>query len=222
MSPNCKQDYALSQVINQLSESPNYLSIIKAIARTYDDQDAVLSYIATLDVYTAKNVWLDLIGSIVGIGRRVDIDLEYEYFGYTDINNKSAGYGMGRYWTYGSPSTSSNLLADEEYRKVIIAKAAQNSGGVNHRTIVEVMQMVLDTDSVLSFNGAPASVDVYFEGQISKNMLALIKAGKILPTAAGVGLRLLMQYDRNKVFGYGNISPKAKGYGKGAYPKRIN
>lgn len=222
MTTTLKQDMALSLVLNQMTESPNYMAIIRAIARTYDDQDAVLEYIGTLDVYTARGVWLDLIGSIVGAARRVDIDLKYTYFGYSNLDSVAAGYGNGRYWYYGAPSSVSNLLGDEEYRKVILAKAAQNAGDCSHISVVEVMQAVLDTSKVFSFNGGNGNLDIMFEGSISDNMLALIKSGKIIPTAAGVGLRLLLQYDSGKSFGYSNLNAKSQGYGVGAYPRRVN
>lgn len=222
MTSTLKQDMALSLVLNQMTESPNYLSIIRAVARTYDDQDAVLEYIGNLDVYTARGVWLDLIGSIVGVSRRVDIDLKYTYFGYSNLDPVAAGYGNGRYWYYGAPSSVSNLLGDEEYRRVILAKAAQNAGDCSHIAVVQVMQAVMGTNDVFSFNGGNGSLDIMFEGAISENILALIKSGKILPTAAGVGLRLLLQYDSGKSFGYSNLNPDAKGYGVGAYPRRVN
>ncbi|MGL5396497.1 MAG: DUF2612 domain-containing protein [Shewanella sp.] len=222
MTPTLKQDMTLSLALNQMTESPNYLSIIRAIARTYDDQDAVLEYIGKLDVYTARGVWLDLIGSIVGAARRVDIGLKYTYFGYSNLDSVAAGYGKGRYWHYGAPSSASNLLGDEEYRRVILAKAAQNAGDCSHISVVEVMQKVLDTSKVFSFNGGNGNLDIMFEGAISDNMLALIKSGKIIPTSAGVGLRLLLQYDSSKSFGYTNLNAKAKGYGVGSYPRRIN
>lgn len=222
MTPTLKQDMALSLVLNQMTESPNYLAIIRAIARTYDDQDAVLEYIGKLDVYTARGVWLDLIGSIVGAARRVDIELKYTYFGYSNLDAASVGYGKGRYWYYGAPSSVSNLLGDEEYRRFILAKAAQNAGDCSHISVVEVMQSVLDTNKVFSFNGGGGNLDIMFDGAISDNMIALIKSGKIIPTAAGVGLRLLLQYDSSKSFGYSNLNAKAKGYGVGSYPRRVN
>ena len=222
MTPTLKQDMALSLVLNQMTESPNYLAIIRAIARTYDDQDEVLEYIGNIDVYTARGVWLDLIGSIVGAARRVDIDLKYTYFGYSNLDSVAAGYGKGRYWYYGAPSSVSNLLGDEEYRRVILAKAAQNSGDCSHISVVEVMQSVMDAENVFSFNGGNGNLDIMFDGAISDNMIALIKSGKIIPTAAGVGLRLLLQYDSRKSFGYSNLNANAKGYGAGSYPRRVN
>lgn len=222
MTPTLKQDMALSLVLNQMTESPNYLAIIRAIARTYDDQDSVLEYIGKLDVYTARGVWLDLIGSIVGASRRVDIDLKYTYFGYSNLDPVAAGYGKGRYWYYGSPSSVSNLLGDEEYLRFILAKAAQNAGDCSHISVIEVMQSVLDTNNVFSFNGGNGNLDIMFDGAVSENMLALIKSGKIIPTAAGVGLRLMLQYDSEKSFGYSNLNAKAKGYGAGSYPRRVN
>ena len=222
MTITLKQDMALSLVLNQMTESPNYLSIIRAIARTYDDQDSVIEYIGNLDVHTARGVWLDLIGTIVGASRRVDIDMKYTYFGYSNLDAVSAGYGTGRYWYYGAPSSVSNQLGDEEYRKVILSKAAQNAGDCSHISVVQVMQAVIGTKSVFSFNGGNGNVDLMFEGSISENILTLIKNGKIIPTAAGVGLRLLLQYDSSKSFGYSNLNAKVKGYGVGSYPRRVN
>lgn len=222
MTPTLKQDMALSLALNQMTVSPNYLSIIRAIARTYDEQDAVLECVGNLDVYTARGVWLDLIGSIVGVSRRVDIELKYTYFGYSNINNVAAGYGNGRYWYYGAPSSSSSLLGDEEYRMVILAKASQNAGDCSHIAVIQVIRAAIGTSNVFSFNSGNGNLDIMFEGEISNNMLALIKSGKIIPTAAGVGLRLLLQFDSSKSFGYSNLNAKSKGYGVGSYPRRVN
>lgn len=220
--PNYKQDMALSLIVNQLTESPNYKAIIRAIARTYDDQGAVLEYIGKLDVMTARGVWLDLIGSIAGIGRRVDIDLRYRYFGYKDLRPTASGYGVGRYGYYGAPDDVSNLLGDDEYRRVILAKASYNNAiNNNHIDIVECMQLVLQTDEVYSWNGGKAKVDLMFDATLSDNMKELIVDGKIVPTSAGVGLRRLIEFDSENSFGYANLTSKAKGYGTGRYPRRI-
>lgn len=217
-----KRSLALSLVINQLSESPNYKAIINAIARTYDDQDLVLKYLGTLDVNTSTGVWLDLIGSIVGQPRKVDIELQYAYWGYNDLDPSSGGYlDDSVYWHTGTPSSESNLLGDDEYRRVIIARAAKNAGDTSIPAITATMQQVIGEDEVYAYNSGNATITLLFEGDISNNMLALIRNGDIVPLAAGVGLRSLLNYSKETAFGYSDIDPELKGYGNGEYTKDI-
>lgn len=220
MNNDYKRALALSLILNQLSESPNHKAIVNAIARTYDDQDEVLKYIANIDVYTAVGVWLDLLGSIVGQSRKVTIDLTYQYFGYSDIDPNLSGYGVSIYWYPGAPGETSNLLNDEEYRRVIIARAAKNSGDTSLINIVSTMQQVLGSE-VFAYNSGNATVTIMFEGEISDNILALIRNGDIVPTAAGVGLRSLLNYDSATAFGYSDIDPTLQGYGNGEYARDI-
>lgn len=217
-----KRSLALSLVINQLSESPNYKAIINAIARTYDDQDLVLKYIGTLDVNISTGVWLDLIGSIVGQSRKVDIALQYVYWGYSDLDPNAGDYlNESIYWYTGAPSSESNLLGDDEYRRVIIARAAKNAGDTSLPAITATMQQVIGESEVYAYNSGNATITLLFEGEISDNILALIRNGNIVPLAAGVGLRALLNYSKDTAFGYSDIDPELQGYGNGEYAKDI-
>jgi hypothetical protein len=219
---NYKRSLALSLVINQLSESPNYLAIINAIAKTYDDQDYVLKRLASLDVNKEVDVWLDLIGSIVGQPRKVDVNLKYTYFGYNDIDPNAGGYlDNAIYYYTAAPETESNLLGNEEYRRVIIARAAKNAGDTSIPAITSTMQMILDQEEVYVYNAGNATIQILFEGDISDNILALIRDGQILPLAAGVGLQSLLNYSRDTIFGYSDIDPDLNGYDNGEYARDI-
>lgn len=217
-----KRSFALSLVINQLSESPNYKSIINAIARTYDDQDKVLAYLGCLDINTAEGVWLDLIGSIVGQSRKVNVVLQYVYWGYNNLDVNAGGYlDDAIYYYTGAPDFESNLLGDDEYRRVIIAKAAKNAGDVSLPAITSTMQQVLEQEEVYVYNSGFASVTILFEGEISDNILALIRSDDIVPLGAGIGLRALLNYDIDTAFGYSDIDPNLQGYGNGEYARNI-
>lgn len=216
-----KRSMALSLMVNQMTESPNYMKIINAIAREFDNLDQIFKYIGTLDVRTARGVWLDLFGSIVGQGRTVDIDLTYQYFGYRDIDSNLGGYGTGAYWYFGAPDQKANVLNDTDYRRVIMAKAAKNTGDTSHISIVQVLSLIFPDSDVNSANAGNANVSISVSGTIDENMLALIKGGKILPLAAGVGLNSFLNPEPSLNFGYSNIAPDAKGYGDGKYIRNL-
>lgn len=221
MIDNFKTDLALSQIINQLSDSPNYISIIRAISKAYDDQDYVLNYISTIDVYTAQGVWLDLLGSIVGQGRKVDIDLSYLYFGFYDIDPSLGGFDSGRFDYEGAPSASSTLLGDEEYRKVIIAKASQNSGDVSLPSIIETLQNVFESQNVYAYNLGNARLGVQVDVPVSDNIIELIKDDRIIPRAAGVKIASVVQAVPSETFGFVDIDPQAQGFGVGRFPQEL-
>lgn len=220
MIPNFKTDLALSRVINQLFEAPNYTEIIRAIAATYDDQDEVLTYIGTLSIETARGVWLDLIGSIIGQGRRVPIDLTYQYFGFTDIDPNLGGFGSIFFYET-APEETSNLLGDEEYRAVLYAVAAKNAGDVSLVGIVETLGLVFDSESVFAYNAGNASLNIMIEGEVSQNLIELTRAGIIVPKAAGVKLRSFFNYDADAVFGFADIDPTVEGFGVGKFPQEL-
>jgi hypothetical protein len=59
---------AKGQLLNQFSESTNLLALLEVLFARLEDSKGVLDYIATnVNLDTAEDVWLDIIGRIVGV-----------------------------------------------------------------------------------------------------------------------------------------------------------
>ncbi len=186
--PNYRQDQAVSLIVNQLIDDLTYVDMIKLIASTYDDQDAVLCYISTISIDTAEGVWLDLIGRIVGRSRLANVELPYKYFGCFDVNPDAGGLGSILYQP-GMPLNQSSRMNDFDYRKAIKAQAVSNSGDVTMFGVTSLLVDILDTDDVIIESVEDAQVDITIRQTLSPIMEALIKSGDFVPLAAGVTIR---------------------------------
>lgn len=220
--PDFRKDTVISLRLSQMYDSPNYTAVLLAIAQAYDDQDAVLNYLGTLSLDTAQGFWLDLFGAIIGQGRKVitELPLQYKYFGFTNIKSDAGGFGS-LIATQSSAPSETNTLADPDFRRVLKAKAAQNSGDTTLYGIASSLVSVLEDDSVLVYSRAGAKLDILLSIRPDENMLQLIKAGYILPLSSGVVLNDIIYADPENSFGFININSSLKGFGA-KLPEIIN
>lgn len=214
MIPNYKLDMAISLRLSQLYDSPIYTAVISSIADAYDNQDKVLNYLGTLSIDNASGVWLDLLGAIIGRGRKVITEqpLEYKYFGFKNINQFVGGFGSPLA-TSSSPPMTTNTLNDTDYRRVLKAYAAKNAGDTTSPAIVSTLVSVLDDESVLLYSRSGAKVDILLNKRPDHNMLQLMKSGDILPLSSGVVLNDIIYTEQGNTFGFNNINPELKGFG---------
>ncbi|AUR89452.1 protein of unknown function DUF2612 [Vibrio phage 1.123.O._10N.286.48.F3] len=220
--PDFRKDTVISLRLSQMYDSPNYTAILLAIAQAYDDQDAVLNYLGTLSLDSAQGVWLDLFGAIIGQGRNVTtkLPLEYSYFGFINIDPTAGGFGS-LLATQASAPSQTNRLPDPDYRRVLIAKAAQNAGDTTLYGIASSLVNVLEDDSVQVYSKPGAEVGILLSNLPDANMLQLIDAGYILPLSSGVVLGDIIYADPTNTFGFYNINSSAAGFG-GKLPEVIN
>ena len=190
-------------VLTQLADSPQYLDLITWIAEQFDSVDDMLHFISTINVYEARDKWLDLIGLIVGQSRFVDDAVFIEYFGFADYQN-TQGFNVGRFYSDGDPLTASSILPDPEYRAVILSKVAKNYGDISHQGVVEALQVITDSDIVLTRNlsDSPAAFEVYIGAVLSGSIRALIVNSDLIPRGAGIGIDVLTAGDGSNVFGF--------------------
>ena len=147
--------------------------------------------------------------------------MSYLYFGFYDIDPSLGGFNSGRFDYEGAPSASSTLLGDEEYRKVIIAKASQNAGDVSLPAIIETLQNVFESQNVYAYNLGNARLGVQVDVPVSDNIIELIKDDRIVPRAAGVKIASVVQAVPSETFGFVDIDPQAKGFGVGRFPQEL-
>lgn len=192
---------ALSRLYNQFHDKPNLEAVLELIASGYDDIDDALLYLGALDVYSAEGVWLDLIGTIVGQGRRIETPIIVEFFGFAETAG-GRGFGQARFRTRQDSITETTILADAEYRKAILAKIAKNFGDVSKPGIIQALQIIIDTDNIYVQNTGGAKIAISIGKVLTDTEKNLINALDIVPSAAGVGVSYKANYDPLDVFGF--------------------
>lgn len=212
------QDEAAQLIINQLRDSPNYNEIVRLIASDFDDISSLHDYIASINVYNASGVWLDLIGDIVGVGRQIDVPIKTIYFGFVDQPN-IGGFGLAPMYDQQSPVTSSTTLADGDYRRVILAKVAKNFGDVSRPGIVTALQNIINSNDVVVENMGNASIRVYIGAMLDENTRNLLSAVDIIPRAAGVKLDGVYYRPRPQTFGFRDQG--LFGFGVGSFVEEL-
>ena len=130
---------ALSRIITQYREARRLLAIVERKALIFQTLEDVLLYFEKLaDIDLMEGYNLDVIGDIVGISRRIPKGVLLPFFGFNDT---PAGENFGeednpaigaRFWNgepndlTSEPYTSTTVLGDPEYRRVIRAKIIKN------------------------------------------------------------------------------------------------
>ncbi len=198
------KEYVPTLVINQLSDSSNYNDVLQWMADNYDDIDAILTYVGTINIFTARGVWLDLIGAIVGQTREIPNAIE-----------------QARYYVKGDPLSASSILADDEYRKVILARVARNYGDISEIGVVEGLQNIFNTNQIYINTPSGGKFTVYIGTPTTSVYDAILGELDIIPRGAGIGVGIVTSGLPSATFGYRDQSPNFAGYGVGSYAKRI-
>ena len=195
------QEYVRTLVINQLGDSPSYNQVLQWLADNYDRLQDILSYVQTINVFEARGVWLDLIGAIVGQSRTIENAFPYSYFGYFG-QTAVTGYGQARYRKPGDPIAASSILADTEYRQLILARVSRNYGDVSEPGVVEALQILTGIDNITIAREAGGGEFTVFIGPgLSVNTAAILGAVDIIPRAAGVNVKIVSADFPDMTFG---------------------
>ena len=175
-------------------ESENLNKIIESIFSAYQSQQVDFLWLAEniLDVDKATGWHLDFIGNIVGQDRFL-LDFNTEpYFGF-DKSYQSETFNVG-YWNSRSyfNTSSSRRLNDDEYRRLIKARAIYNSSTCTTDELLEVINLITDrTDNRIQVKSHGV---IEISSQDTTGILAYFVEkpegfDNILPVAAGVRIQ---------------------------------
>lgn len=175
-------------------ESENLNKIIESIFSAYQSQQVDFLWLAEniLDVDKATGWHLDFIGNIVGQDRFL-LDFNTEtYFGF-DKSYQSETFNVG-YWNSRSyfNTSSSRRLNDDEYRRLIKARAIYNSSTCTTDELLEVINLITDrTDNRIQVKSHGV---IEISSQDTTGILAYFVEkpegfDNILPVVAGVRIQ---------------------------------
>ena len=175
-------------------ESENLNKIIESIFSAYQSQQVDFLWLAEniLDVDKATGWHLDFIGNIVGQDRFL-LDFNTEpYFGFYK-SYQSETFNVG-YWNSRSyfNTSSSRRLNDDEYRRLIKARAIYNSSTCTTDELLEVINLITDrTDNRIQVKSHGV---IEISSQDTTGILAYFVEkpegfDNILPVVAGVRIQ---------------------------------
>lgn len=213
-----KQAYANELIISQLYGKETYEKLVRFVAENFDSLDDTLHYIHSININDAKKKWLDLIGIIVGLDRKISSSIGFGYFNFAEYPG-AEGFDTGRWYEEGDPLTSTSLLPDSEYRIALYAQIAKNYGDVSAPGIVYALQNMLGSNATIKVTRLPgANMNIFISAYASNNFKILVEELDIVPRAAGIGYNIVIAPpDASDYFGYSDLNPLALTYGEGSY-----
>ncbi|MPV99252.1 DUF2612 domain-containing protein [Bombella apis] len=175
-------------ILAQYANSRALTGILERFNAAVDPQRSIEPFLH--DVWnpaTAKGWGLDVWGRIVGVGRVLRIDTT-GYWGFAQGYPTSRTFGEG-IWYSGRGATANYRLTDENYRQLILAKAAANISAGSIADINRILMILFgnrgncyladtnDHTMMLVFSFRPTAIDV-----------SIIASG-VLPRPSGVQYR---------------------------------
>ena len=175
---------------NQFCDGSDFAIWLDEKLRSYDNAGDWLQYLQdNLDIFTAGGHWLDVFGLIIGQSREVPDAIPVEFFGFTDTQF-AVGFGEARFWDGVESLAASSILADPEYRTILLAKIAFNYADVTLTGIASSLSIIFDTTDLTVTNNGTANIDIFINKTLTTTEQNLFNAIDILPRAAGVSIDL--------------------------------
>tara|TARA_B110000881_G_C18568563_1_gene514228 strand:+ start:675 stop:1331 length:657 start_codon:yes stop_codon:yes gene_type:complete len=202
---------------NQFCDSADFKIWLSEKMRAYDNAGDWLQYVQdNMDIYTAEGYWLDLFGLVIGQGRTIPDAILVEFFGFVSTP-AALGFGEARFWDGVEPLAGSSVLADPEYRTVLLAKIAFNFADVTLTGIAESLSVIFNTVSINVRPIGIANCDLYIGVNLTTTQKQLVNALDLLPRAAGVSFDRKTSGLPSEIFGFRNTPYDYATFGVGRF-----
>lgn len=178
-------------IISQYANSPTLDALITSFDAAMDLTPLLDSFFDLIwNVLTAQGYGLDVWGRIVGVTRTVQISGSVTYLGFEEAGSSWTGFNQGIFYSGGGVTTNFNL-SDDDFRRLILAKAA---GNICNGSIPAVNAILLalfpNRGACYVQDNLNMSVTYVFKFQLTPVELAIISQANVLPTAAGVAIAI--------------------------------
>jgi Protein of unknown function (DUF2612) len=182
-------------LLSQYSASPT----IKALLQSFNDAidptvDIANFYNNIWNVNTAVGNGLDIWGQIVGVSRYLTSSAT-QYLGYAEANSigtEAQPFNQAPFYT-GTLSSNTFALTDEQYRRLILVKAAANISSLTIPSINALLRAEFGTSDGVNPYGDAYVIDninmtftYYLKFAPSALQLAIINNSGVFPRPAGV------------------------------------
>ncbi len=188
-------------LLSQYVDSPTINELLSSYNSAIDPSNDIINFYKNIwNVATAVGNGLDVWGQIVNVSRYLLVPITPNYFGFKEAirtGYESTGpqpFGQASF-TLGVQSTDTYALTDNNYRRLIMIKAAANISGLSIPAINKLLQQFYGT----SYDGQPSgiayvidnenmSLTYHFNFTPSPVQLAIINNSGVFPRPAGVSV----------------------------------
>ncbi|WP_018979410.1 DUF2612 domain-containing protein, partial [Saccharibacter floricola] len=149
-----------STILAQYANSPRLLSLISTFNQAADPHALIERFYNDVwNIDTAKGWGLDVWGRIVGVGRVQKVP-QPRYLGFDEANDSTGtALPFNEGFFYNGPTSTQNFaLADDAYRRLIMAKAAANISSGSIADINRILMLIFgDRGMIYLSEGTPAN-----------------------------------------------------------------
>lgn len=194
-------------ILTQYADSPNLRSLIESFDTTMDMQDFTEEFLKSIwDVSTATGYGLDVWGKIVGVSRLLNVPQQSTYFGFDEsfisANDDSPKPFNEAPFFEGLQLTTTVRLADDGYRKLILAKAMANVTDCSIPTLNNALNYLFEGEgsAFVAITGV-MSMSYVFNFNLSDVEWAILINSNAIAKPAGVSVSI-MSLDFENTFGF--------------------
>ena len=175
MKTNDYKIEALKYVLPYLRTNEDVVAILKAIGATFNNlQDAVNYLLNSLQIHSARGVWLDYIGTEVG-AQRDEMDFgNYFFLYFLHINEEKYFYFMSSGLNPQSPLS----LTDAEFIQKILAYIGANKSCGTRNECIDIIKTITNATKVILTNESQYVTSIKLEGKgliLTKNTITYIQ-----------------------------------------------
>lgn len=186
----------------QFANSPSLGTIIEGFNQAIDPSALIDDWYENVwNPQTATGWGLDVWGRIVGVSRVLQVSTT-DYFGFSQGVPGAQTFGSGVFYN-GGAVTSNYILSDDDFRRLIFAKAAANiwDGTIPSLNAI-LMSLFADRGLCYVSDNENMTMTFVFEFSPSPVDVSIIASG-ILPRPSGVGTTYIFTpyIDKNTDFG---------------------
>lgn len=173
-------------IISQYGTSPVLRGIIDSFNSGVDlSVDLDNFYDSVWNIFTAAGFGLDIWGEIVGVSRQLKLTSDQEVFGF---KQGSPDFGTFKEAPFRSgSSTGFYLLADNTYRRLILAKALANISNCAIPSLNRILRtLFIGRGKCYVLELASMSIQYTFEFKLTPEESAVIVQSGVIPNPTGV------------------------------------
>lgn len=176
--------------VSQYANSSILTALIQDFAGAVDPTEDFDNFYDTIFNWeTAVGVGLDIWGSIVGVGRVLNLPSNTEYLGFQEAGSWQP-FGQAPLFS-GAPVISNYTLADSAYRQLIQAKAAANlwDGSIPSLNSI-LLNLFSGRGNCFCTDGLNLTMTYTFKFALQPTDLAVVSSG-VLPRPPGVSVTVV-------------------------------
>lgn len=174
-------------IISQYGTSPTLTAMISS----FNEAESLTAefesfYDFIWNVQTARGWGLDVLGRIVGVQRSLALPGAIAYVGFGEAGSSWTGWGQGIFYS-GSGVSNNFLLDDDQFRLLILAKAAGNISDGSIPSVNAIMLALFPgRGDVYVIDNGNMTMEIHFTFMLTAIERAILGQTNVLPNPAGV------------------------------------